>query len=191
MRWDYIQALNISQLKDISSTNYDWGIYNAIGNGGNIPGIFRLLTKDEWTYLIAGRWNAQQLCGTIKVYDHNGNSTSYFYLLPDNYPYNYQIPTTLYATDSISEPFQASYPSINTLTYYGVVLFRIDDTRYWTSSYSKTETVNNITDKQHVAFLGSSVTATAARSYRYYSKYNVDNTNEIVKMRIRLVKDIK
>lgn len=33
-------------------TNFDWGVYNAISNGGNIPGLWRTLTSEEWTYLL-------------------------------------------------------------------------------------------------------------------------------------------
>ena len=33
----------------------DWGVYNAISNGGNRPGMWRTLTHDEWDYLINQR----------------------------------------------------------------------------------------------------------------------------------------
>ena len=42
---DYIQW------NSISGTNYDWGVYNAISNGGNKAGQWRTLTDDEWNYL--------------------------------------------------------------------------------------------------------------------------------------------
>ncbi len=35
----------------ISGTNYDWGVYNAISNGGNRTGLWRTLTRSEWAYL--------------------------------------------------------------------------------------------------------------------------------------------
>ena len=35
--------------------NADWGIYNAISNGGNQSGLWRTLTKDEWEYVIGSR----------------------------------------------------------------------------------------------------------------------------------------
>ena len=44
---------------DISGTNYDWGVYNAIYNPRtqttDAPGTWRTLTKDEWEYLIDDR----------------------------------------------------------------------------------------------------------------------------------------
>ena len=33
----------------------DWGVHNAISNGGNKAGLWRTLTKDEWDYIINGR----------------------------------------------------------------------------------------------------------------------------------------
>ena len=32
--------------------NADWGVYNAISNGGNEPGLWRSLTHNEWAYLL-------------------------------------------------------------------------------------------------------------------------------------------
>ncbi len=44
---------------DISGTNYDWGVYNAIYNSKtnhtDAPGTWRTLTKDEWNYLLNTR----------------------------------------------------------------------------------------------------------------------------------------
>ncbi|MCR5658431.1 MAG: hypothetical protein K6G25_03810 [Bacteroidales bacterium] len=38
-----------------SSANYDWGVYNAIDNGGNQHNQWRTLTGNEWNYLFTGR----------------------------------------------------------------------------------------------------------------------------------------
>jgi hypothetical protein len=35
--------------------NADWGVYNAISNGGNQAGMWRTLTSDEWSYLLNSR----------------------------------------------------------------------------------------------------------------------------------------
>ena len=57
--YGYGPSINMSD-RDLTGTcaNYDWGVYNAISNGGNRPGIWRTLTKDEWTYLIHNRTTA-------------------------------------------------------------------------------------------------------------------------------------
>ncbi len=44
----------------ISGTNYDWGVYNAISNGGNEPNLWRTLTIDEWRYVLDERPDALQ-----------------------------------------------------------------------------------------------------------------------------------
>ena len=50
---------------DLTGTyaNADWGLYNAISNGGNTAGTWRTLTKDEWTYLFNTR-SASTVNGT-------------------------------------------------------------------------------------------------------------------------------
>ena len=42
--------------------NADWGVYNAISNGGNQPGMWRTLTSEEWDYLLERR-AASTVCG--------------------------------------------------------------------------------------------------------------------------------
>ncbi len=38
-----------------SYANSDWGVYNAISNGGNQSGLWRTLTSDEWWYVLNTR----------------------------------------------------------------------------------------------------------------------------------------
>ena len=59
-------------------TNADWGQFNAIENGGNAPGQWRTLTKDEWAYLIDLRQGAAEKMGLGKVDNVEG-----LILLPD------------------------------------------------------------------------------------------------------------
>lgn len=60
--------------------NADWGQFNAIENGGNTPGQWRTLTKDEWTYLVNLRHGAAQKMGLGKVDNVEG-----LILLPDTW----------------------------------------------------------------------------------------------------------
>ena len=57
---------------DIAGTNYDWGVYNKISNGGNQAGMWRTLTSSEWNHLISGRAQANRLMGQGKVNNVNG-----------------------------------------------------------------------------------------------------------------------
>ena len=43
---------------DIAGTNYDWGVYNAISNGGNQKGLWRTLEYSELVYLFETRHTA-------------------------------------------------------------------------------------------------------------------------------------
>lgn len=52
---------------DYSGYNYDWGVYNAISNGGNKAGLWRTLTIEEWRYLLFKRTNAEYLWSDGKV----------------------------------------------------------------------------------------------------------------------------
>lgn len=72
---DYVNGYNY-----ISGTNYDWGVYNAISNGGNQAGKWRTLTNDEWTYLLQTRTDANIKCGIACVNGVNG-----IVLLPDTW----------------------------------------------------------------------------------------------------------
>lgn len=63
-----------------SYANADWGVHNAIYNGGNQAGQWRTLTKDEWVYVFQGRNNASSKYGHGKV-----NGVCGMILLPDNW----------------------------------------------------------------------------------------------------------
>ena len=52
-----------------SSHLYDWGQYNAIINGGNGMELWRLMSKEEWNYLLHSRNNAAYLHGYATIWD--------------------------------------------------------------------------------------------------------------------------
>ena len=49
-----------------SCANADWGVYNAISNGGNQAGMWRTLTNNEWDYLVRNR-NASTVSGVANA----------------------------------------------------------------------------------------------------------------------------
>lgn len=65
---------------EIEKTQYDWGLHNAISNGGNKAGIWRTPTLNEWYYIIVRRANATALHGLACVNGING-----LIILPDNW----------------------------------------------------------------------------------------------------------
>ena len=65
---------------DLSKTNYDWGTFNAVLNGGNQPGQWFTLNKEEWQYLLEGRDGAASKKGYATVCGVPG-----IMLLPDSW----------------------------------------------------------------------------------------------------------
>ena len=87
--WDTVYTLGLGYGPSVDAEaseqtgiyrNYDWGTFNAISNGGNIPGQWRTLTLEEWNYLMHKRENAANLYSTGTV-----NNIKGLILLPDGY----------------------------------------------------------------------------------------------------------
>lgn len=79
--YGYGPSFNMTDYELIgTSSNYDWGVYNAISNGGNTPGRWRTPTEDEWKYIFEGRKNAQYLWAAGIV-----NGVSGIIILPDDF----------------------------------------------------------------------------------------------------------
>ncbi|MBR6991415.1 MAG: formylglycine-generating enzyme family protein [Bacteroidales bacterium] len=76
-----LQNMNYGNGKrNIDRTSYDWGVYNAISNGGKRAGQWRTLSVNEWAYLLMRRPNAQLLMSPALINDHQG-----ILLLPDDW----------------------------------------------------------------------------------------------------------
>ena len=58
--------------------NADWGVYNAISNGGNQAGLWRTLTSDEWEYVVKGRQGSRFCKATV-------NEVKGLILIPDGW----------------------------------------------------------------------------------------------------------
>ena len=61
--------------------NADWGVYNAISNGGNTPNQWRTLTNNEWSYVI----NSRSTPSGIRYAKGIVNSVKGIILLPDDW----------------------------------------------------------------------------------------------------------
>lgn len=70
---------------DIAGTDRDWGVYNAISNGGNQPGLWRTLTKPEMYYLLYSRTDYSNKKGMGKIQISDNESVSGLILLPDSW----------------------------------------------------------------------------------------------------------
>ena len=73
---------------DLTETyaNADWGVYNAISNGGNQAGMWRTLTYLEWQYLLSNR-AASMACGygDVRYVKATVNDVSGLIIFPDTY----------------------------------------------------------------------------------------------------------
>ena len=92
--------------------NADWGVNNAIANGGNRAGMWRTLTKDEWNYLLFSR-NTDNTLGSdaVRFVKATINARAGLVIFPDNYTH----PSSLAAPTGMNES-NSSY-SANAYTY--------------------------------------------------------------------------
>ena len=75
-----------------TSAYYDWGIYNAISNGGNEPGLWRTLTQTEWAYLLESRTTTSG----VRFAKATVNGVKGVIITPDNWT------TATYPLDSVN-----------------------------------------------------------------------------------------
>lgn len=75
---------------NITGTKYDWGLNNAISNGGNRVGLWHLLTIEQWEYLVGQRSGSRFAKATVA--DMRG-----LILLPDRWS------NTTFALNAVNE----------------------------------------------------------------------------------------
>lgn len=100
------------------NANTDWGVYNAISNGGNQPGMWRTLTHDEYEYLIYSRNNAENKYGNASI-----NGIFGFVILPDNWtlPAGVTFTPGLNSSATISNTYNLEEWSL--MEYNGAIFF--------------------------------------------------------------------
>lgn len=163
---------------DIAGTNYDWGVYNAIFNGGNKTGQWRTLTKEEWNYLIKNRANASEKYGVANVEGVNG-----LILLPDNW----ELSKDIVFTSGVLNVYNGSGYYLN---------------NYTASEWAKLETggavfLPTVIDRAGGDILGvywSSSACGDKQAYCLYFTYQylgINSTPRAYRMAVRLVQDVK
>lgn len=70
---------------DIAETNRDWGVFNAISNGGNQVGLWRTPKRHEMHYLLNTRTGASSKRGFGNIQLSDGENVNGLILLPDNW----------------------------------------------------------------------------------------------------------
>lgn len=73
---------------DLTGSNFDWGVYNAISNGGGTAGQWYTLSIAEWTYVLSQR-NASTINGVddARLVNATVNGVYGMVLFPDNFVY--------------------------------------------------------------------------------------------------------
>ncbi len=86
----------------IAGTYYDWGVYNTIYNPKtqttDAPGTWRTLTREEWEYLLFGRWLTIRRGGKF-FYQRSVHGVGGIMILPDNFPSYEDLPIDFWRTD--------------------------------------------------------------------------------------------
>lgn len=167
---------------DISKTNYDWGWYNAIENGGNAVHVWRMPTKNEWNYLLNTRTDyltkiAGGKIGTIKG----------LIIIPDDF----EVPEGLSFTGNKYTPDSYNYYSIQQwakMEVAGAVFLPV-------TGYRNGTTRSGATEGYYWTDMMSSTTSP------YYSAYYIKvastgspeiNTKSLYwGMAVRLVRDVE
>lgn len=154
-----------------ATTNYDWGVYNQISNGGDSAGIWRTLSKTEWEYVINERANATSRRALATVAGIPG-----LILLPDEWNTVDGLPVTNTIDDYTTNGFTAEEWGL--LEAAGAVFLPASGLRsgvavsslgdrgyYWTATYYGTNSALNCS--YGVKFSNSNVEL-PSNMYLYY-----------------------
>jgi hypothetical protein len=113
--------------------NSDWGVYNAITNGGNMPEQWRTLLSDEWSYVL----NSRSTLSDIRYAKAVVNEMNGLILLPDNWN------TSVYALNYTNRG-DAPY-SVNEITAEDWTIIEANDAVFLPAAGDRWETsVGNV-----------------------------------------------
>lgn len=114
-KYPYMTSTNSSDYgngnNDIANTKYDWGVYNAISNGGNTPGMWRTLTQSEWAFLL----NERSTNSGIRYAKATLNSVSGLIIVPDDWE------TSTYPLNSVNDSSAAFSTNIISVSQWSVL----------------------------------------------------------------------
>ena len=172
---------------NIAGTNYDWGVYNAISNGGNQAGMWRTLTISEWDYLINNRTDAASKQGVAMVNNVNG-----LVLLPDDWTLPNGVTfTSGFASESGSEYYKTinnySTEDWSKMENNGAVFIPAAGSR------SGTTTIRNVGSRgEYYSSSSSSSSNRCARGHLFESNRVIGTTSvRYLSLSVRLVQDVK
>lgn len=130
-----------------TSAEYDWGVHNAISNGGNQSGLWRTLTSEEWDYIFNSR-SASTINGTTdaRFAKATVDGVGGIVLFPDDFPsVPIYLPMPLQINNG-SASFNANSYSIeawDVMESLGCVFLPITGHRYFNTNYYSVTIYNN------------------------------------------------
>ena len=147
----------------------DWGVVNAIQNGGNTAHSWRTLTADEWQYLLYVRTDAASKCGLATVLGVSG-----LVILPDDW----QLPSGCsfnasysYYTVNIYNSTQWSNMEAAGAVFLPAAGYRHSTTVYNSGTYGNYWSANmynsDVSSSYRMRFLSGSLYSKST-GYRYY-----------------------
>ena len=200
----FIRGEFFDQVQEMAGTKYDWGVYNAISNGGNTPNIWRTLTSEEWQYLMNRVKDHHSLYVPGEV---NGNEG--LILLPDDWDFNNGITITEYLEDatrnysiniisketwSRMEALGAVFlPSAGIVDHYRVFDYLDNGYNTWADGYYWSSTVE---EEYGESIWGMKIEANSVEAYEEANKYIFYIGPKFEKVRrkagcsVRLVRDV-
>ena len=156
----------------ISASNFDYGVYCPIENGGNESGFWRTLTIDEWLYLLNERTNASSL-RTIGFV----NNIEGLILLPDTSSLAVKNPNILV------NGLKYTDETWGALEGNGCVFLPYTE-NYWTSN-AWVSVDHNTVDSRYHTFRGDAVDC------RNFSKTRLYGNDYMKTFHVRLVRDCR
>lgn len=166
----------------------DWGVHNAISNGGNQAGLWRTLTSTEFSYVLNQRTTAtgaRFARVTLEFLDPSFYSIHQKYgllLLPDDWDGEYFLNANSYAADNVIN----SEDDFITLQEKGVVFLPCAGERIGTE----------YTNDDNVGYYWTSSTTGSGTSIVFYMNYTTNEGGSTYNVRhhgcsVRLVQDVQ
>lgn len=173
--------------------NADWGVYNAISNGGDQPGMWRTLTTDEWQYLVLhNRWTLGEITSD------DGDNILCFMLIPEDFKAPENLTVKELETTEVVKQFEKTEYEGNLYTKdqfqqledSGVVALPLFSSRICDDGYKVA-----VPEDGGLGFYWSSSAKDDARAYLFVcTSIGVNTMYDFSKsygLFVRLVKDVK
>ena len=182
---DFMPGGNASNNLTGSYANADWGVYNAIFNGGNQPGLWRTLSAEEWDYLLNQRPGHSVKWGVAEV---DGWEPCGLVILPDRF----NLPEGLSFNEGLGLEGELSVNSYSNSQWTrmeaaGAVLILAD--RSWDQGCCWTMTAADATYSYVLLISGGNVCISERSRDGFWSHGDgiggIDNTS------VRLVRDVQ